>query len=175
MVVQLRNLAWLFGARHPVMTVSPGPHIAERVSMPQWIETPYVTAECGSKLQLLAVELGQQETYHVRLADGGRRGTMLHCGDGAWEVRAMEGGAARRLTIGSPDGVFLRAMGGFAPSDSLIMERAAPHWPAELRTQLARRRVSGCATVAFDSEWFLEALRNSPVDCPLLFPQVPLL
>lgn len=141
-------------------------------------DKPFITSECGRKVQLLAVELGQHELYHIATG-ADERGTMVYTGSGTWDVRTVQDAAGASLVLGAPDEVFLCAMGDSTPTDcsnahtsadTTRIGGAAPHWPAELRARLAKRRASGCATVVFDAGWFLEALRTSPVDRPLLFP-----
>jgi hypothetical protein len=87
----------------------------------------------------------------------------------------MEGGSARctNLVFGSPDEVFRLALDESPISQATLageVTKAAPHWPATLRERLARRRLSGAGSVAFDAGWFLSELTTSALDRPLLFP-----
>lgn len=135
---------------------------------------------CGDvSLRLLALELGAngEETYHVsfRSTPTGpfRKGRMTHDGGASWTI--VQGPSIRRahVTLGSPDDVFRLALGAGPDAQRAIAEevtRAAPHWPTFRTERLARRRLAGGGTVAFDAGWFLSELATSAFDRPLLFP-----
>lgn len=135
---------------------------------------------CGDvSLRLLALELGAngEETYVVsfRTTPAGpfRRGRMTHAGGASWTL--VEGLSLRRVrvTLGSPDDVFRFALGAGPDAQRAVADdvtRAAPHWPTFRTERLARRRLAGEGTVAFDARWFLSELATSAFDRPLLFP-----
>lgn len=133
----------------------------------------------GVSVRLLALELGAagEETYHVsfRSAPGAafRAGLMRHKGGPFWDV--IEGGAVscENVGFGSPDEVFALALGESPASQRALeakVREAAPLWPTSLTQRLARRRLSGAGTVAFDADWFSSELATSALDRPLLFP-----
>jgi len=147
-------------------------------------EGPVITAACGRSVQLLALALdGQLETYHVRMSseDGALDSKLLRmmvhdASTSSWNVHDHDEAIAATLTLGTPDELFLQALGAAGTTrDSeedatLRQDAATPHWPASLRLQLARRHLSGCGTIAFDANWFLEAITTTPVHRPILFP-----
>jgi len=133
----------------------------------------------GRSVRLLALELGASgdETYHVSFSPGAgaafRSGVMKHAAGRSWDL--IEGASTSCTTVvfGSPDEVFSLAFGESHVSQRAFAAKvteAAPHWPTLLTERLARRRLSGGGTVAFDTRWFLSELATSPMDRPLLFP-----
>lgn len=133
----------------------------------------------GVSIRLLALELGAggDETYHVSFsaAPGApfRLGLMRHKGGLSWDL--LEGGAVScaNVGLGSPDEVFGLALGESAAAQRALEAKvgeAAPLWPTSLTQRLARRRLSGAGTVAFDAGWFSSELATSALDRPLLFP-----
>ncbi|MFT5685846.1 MAG: hypothetical protein ACI8RZ_006800 [Myxococcota bacterium] len=137
--------------------------------------SPSLPVGDGRSIRLLALEVGAggDETYHVSLQTasntGFRPGVMRHTRGLSWDI--FEGGSRRCTTVelGSPDAVFSLALGHDSQGE-LAMEvaQAAPYWPASLTARLARRRLSGAGTIAFDARWFVTQLTASAMDHPLL-------
>src|SRR6185295_12864964 len=93
-----------------------------------------------------------------------RSGLLRHKGGLSWDV--IEGGvvSCANLPFGSPDEVFALALGESPVSQRALaatVQQAAPLWPTSLTQRLARRRLSGAGTVAFDAGWFSSELATS--------------
>jgi len=126
-------------------------------------------------LQLLGLEVEAtgEEVYQVSFRPtpdaAFRDGQLRHGGGTSWGL--LEGGATdpTTLSLGTPDEVFTLALGHEALLPKAVA-RSAPHWPSSLHSTLARRRVSGSGTIAFDGGWFLSKLTTSTLERPLLLP-----
>ncbi len=139
--------------------------------------TPGPLVHVGDDLTLqllgLEVEATGEEVYQVSFrstpAAASRDGQLRHGGGTSWGLREGDASEPTTLTLGTPDEVFTMALGhdGLAPA---AMAHNAPHWPSALHSDLARRRMSGPGTIAFDGGWFLSKLTTSTIDRPLLLP-----
>lgn len=129
------------------------------------------------EIRFLALDLGPDgaETYQIsfRLTPGAalRNGRMRHRGGASWEL-AEEGSTTTSVSLGTPDDVFRLALGERVTSTTSTpdLRQAAPHWPTRITSRLARRRLSGPGTIAFDAAWLASQLATSAFDRPVLFP-----
>ena len=119
------------------------------------------------ELRLLALEVtGEAEIYHIEtrrdLTSEWSSETMRYGGGSDWLTNSTT------VSIGTPDQVFSLAMDG---ADCGVLTDVIPHWPEDLRTRLERRGLSGDGTIAFDGVYFLETLKCSAIERPLLLPR----
>lgn len=133
----------------------------------------------GVSVELLALELGASgdAAYQVSFSPAAgapfRPGLLRHAGGRSWELSEEGAAGGTNVVLGSPDEVFSLALGQSRDSRAALaaeVTEAAPHWPTSITARLARRRLSGVGTVAFDARWFLSELTTSAIDRPLLFP-----
>jgi|GEM_PF-6618532 len=98
---------------------------------------------------------------------------MKHQGGQSWDIIEGQSVSCANVACGSPDEVFAIALGeSFVKQQELeaTVKQGAPHWPTSLTQRLARRRLSGVGTIAFDAGWFSAQLATSAMDRPMLFP-----
>lgn len=134
---------------------------------------------CGVSLRLLALEIKTDgtETYHVSFRANPsaefRSGLMTHKDGNGWDVFDGADIVCVNVACGSPEEVFACALGDSAGTQREIeakVQEGVPHWPTRLSQRLARRRLSGAGSIAFDANWFLSKLAVSAMDRPMLFP-----
>lgn len=130
-------------------------------------------------VRLLALDVGSDgtETYHVSFnaepKAAFQSGLMRHQGGQSWDIIEGHAVSCTNIACGSPDEIFALALGDSSPMRQSLYAKAkeaAPHWPTLLTQRLARRRLSGAGTIAFDATWFASRLATSGMDRPLLFP-----
>ncbi len=133
--------------------------------------------DCSIRLLALGLGASGDETYHVSFspAPGAvfRSGLMRYAGGESWDLTEARSASCTNVVLGSPDEVFHLALGESHVSQRALKKRvteAAPHWPTSLTERLARRRLYGAGTVAFDARWFLSELAISTFDRAILFP-----
>jgi hypothetical protein len=133
----------------------------------------------GVFVRLLALEIEKDgaETYHVSFSvepNGAfRAGLMKHQGGLSWNVMQGPDVLCANVLCGSPDEVFVLALGEGSQTQAELdakVKEGAPHWPTLLTQRLARRRLAGAGTIVFDANWFSGKLATSAMDRPLLFP-----
>jgi hypothetical protein len=148
----------------------PIPAIAPRSS-------PLVCGELSVRLLALEISEDGSESYRVSFSPepraAFRSGVLRHVTGEFWNLTEDGPASWTRIPLGSPDAIFEAALGASEAVQTALAAKvaaAAPHWPSSVTTRLARRRLSGGGTVAFDARWFLSELATSAVDRPILFP-----
>ncbi len=137
----------------------------------------HVFGSVSVRLLALEIENGGAETYYVSFRSETkaefRSGLMRHQGGQSWDIIEGHSVSCADVACGSPDEVFALALGESAVRQQALdatVKQGAPHWPTSLTQRLARRRLSGAGTIAFDTDWFSLRLATSAMDRPMLFP-----